>query len=296
MRRDCGEDSNLYILPDFQSQTLVTHSTATTAQLSSAASYMRQFSCRIHTLLLIHILLGKQQCGTWLVSDYFSRVSQNWTLDYQRHLYKKNTGKMCLLVFACLLVYLFICLFIIWKWLYKLFMNMLQIQTNSFCISWGFCWTAGIYLGNMLRARKKKKEKQKRRDWQSTQEVNFKYPQRVKNTDTENQLRPLQWPFRWRDVERGSRFDKRMEEIKDKPASATFQSSAFYYCWRFVTSRCLWYYWNRCSPFVNNFILLKECFETVELRLFFTYSFFSNPLLIHFLLKKKSFFPFFFFF
>lgn len=39
---------------------------------------------------------------------------------------------MCLLVFACLLVYLFICLFIIWKWLYKLFMNMLlQIETFS---------------------------------------------------------------------------------------------------------------------------------------------------------------------
>lgn len=44
---------------------------------------------------------------------------------------------MCLLMFACLLVYLFICLFIIWKWLYELFMNMLlQIQTNSLYIGW----------------------------------------------------------------------------------------------------------------------------------------------------------------
>lgn len=44
---------------------------------------------------------------------------------------------MCLLMFACLLVYLFICLFIIWKWLYKLLMNrLLKIQTNSFYISW----------------------------------------------------------------------------------------------------------------------------------------------------------------
>lgn len=120
--------------------------------------------------------------------------------------------------------------------------------------------------------------------------INFKYPQWVKITDIGNELRPSQWPLRWRDIEHCSRFDKRMEEIKDKPASATFQSSAFYYCWRFVTSRCLWYYWNHCSPFVNNFMLLKECFETVELRPFFTYSFFSNPLLIHFLLKFLSLF------
>lgn len=34
-------------------------------------------------------------------------------------------------MFACLLVYLFICLFIVWKWLYKLFMNMLQIHLTS---------------------------------------------------------------------------------------------------------------------------------------------------------------------
>lgn len=38
---------------------------------------------------------------------------------------------MWLLMFACLLVYLFISLFIIWKWLYKLLL-LLQIQTNSF--------------------------------------------------------------------------------------------------------------------------------------------------------------------
>lgn len=42
-------------------------------------------------------------------------------------------------MFACLLVYLFICLFIIWKWLYKLFMNMLlRIQTNVMSHSLGF--------------------------------------------------------------------------------------------------------------------------------------------------------------
>lgn len=38
---------------------------------------------------------------------------------------------MWLLMFACLLVYLFISLFIIWKWLYK-WLLLLQIQTNSF--------------------------------------------------------------------------------------------------------------------------------------------------------------------
>lgn len=38
---------------------------------------------------------------------------------------------MWLLMFACLLVYLFISLFIIWKWLYKLLL-LLQIQTNPF--------------------------------------------------------------------------------------------------------------------------------------------------------------------
>lgn len=44
---------------------------------------------------------------------------------------------MCLLMFACLPVYLLICLFIIWKWLYKLSMNMLlQIQIILFYISW----------------------------------------------------------------------------------------------------------------------------------------------------------------
>lgn len=60
--------------------------------------------------------------------------------------------------------------------------------------------------------------------------IYFKYPQWVKNTGRGNELRPSQWPLRWRDIEHCSRFDKRMEEIKDKPASATFQSSAFYYC------------------------------------------------------------------
>lgn len=40
-------------------------------------------------------------------------------------------------MFACLPVYLFIRLFIIWKWLYKLSMNMLrQIQIILFDISW----------------------------------------------------------------------------------------------------------------------------------------------------------------
>lgn len=38
---------------------------------------------------------------------------------------------MWLLMFACLLVYLFISLFIIWKWLYKLLL-LLQIQTFRF--------------------------------------------------------------------------------------------------------------------------------------------------------------------
>lgn len=44
---------------------------------------------------------------------------------------------MWLLMFACLLVYLFISLFIIWKWLYKLLL-LLQIQTNSFGSSFFF--------------------------------------------------------------------------------------------------------------------------------------------------------------
>uniref|UniRef100_A0A665V998 Tyrosine-protein kinase receptor n=1 Tax=Echeneis naucrates TaxID=173247 RepID=A0A665V998_ECHNA len=43
---------------------------------------------------------------------------------------KTKLGEMCLLMFACLLVYLFICLFIIWKWLYKL------LNSNSFYIHW----------------------------------------------------------------------------------------------------------------------------------------------------------------
>lgn len=44
---------------------------------------------------------------------------------------------MCLLMFACLLVYLFICLFIIWKWHYKLLKNMpLVIQINFHIMHW----------------------------------------------------------------------------------------------------------------------------------------------------------------
>jgi len=45
----------------------------------------------------------------------------------------KYWGEMCLLMFACLPVHLFICLFIIWTWLFKLFTyNSFQTQTNSF--------------------------------------------------------------------------------------------------------------------------------------------------------------------
>lgn len=69
--------------------------------------------------LYLHPFLEKTAvCGEELVSDYFSRRSQNWTLDYQRHLYGKKTRKknensgknvfvdVCLP--ACLFIHLFI--------------------------------------------------------------------------------------------------------------------------------------------------------------------------------------------
>lgn len=95
---------------------------------------------------------NKKQIKNGVVDDayqtiFFQGWSQNQKVDDQRHLYKddyKETKtksneekKMCLLMFACLPVYLLICLFIIWKWLYKLSMNMLlQIQIILFYISW----------------------------------------------------------------------------------------------------------------------------------------------------------------
>lgn len=75
------------------------------------------FSCQLHASVLLqnpHTApdphpFGKQQCGTWLVSDYFSGVSQNWTLDYQRRLYKKILGKcVCWCLLACLFIYSFV--------------------------------------------------------------------------------------------------------------------------------------------------------------------------------------------
>lgn len=62
---------------------------------------------------------------------------QRWL---QTNKQKVTRKKMCLLMFACLPVYLFIRLFIIWKWLYKLSMNMLlPIQIILFYINW-FCF------------------------------------------------------------------------------------------------------------------------------------------------------------
>lgn len=79
--------------------------------------------------------------GAQRVQNYFSRISSNQTLDQTFILKKRKKkeilGKMCLLMFACLLVYLFICLFIIWKWHYKLLKNMpLLIQINLHFIHW----------------------------------------------------------------------------------------------------------------------------------------------------------------
>lgn len=109
MRRDYGEDSNLYILPDFQSQTLVTRLTATTAQLSSAASYMRQFYCRIRTQLLIHILLENNSAVHDLYQTIFQeyhRIGRWITRDVYT---KKILGKcVCWCLLACLFIYSFV--------------------------------------------------------------------------------------------------------------------------------------------------------------------------------------------
>lgn len=43
---------------------------------------------------------------------------------------------MCLLMFACLPVYLFFCLFIIWKCLYKLSLIMFLLFQTSFYNCW----------------------------------------------------------------------------------------------------------------------------------------------------------------
>lgn len=64
---------------------------------------------------------------------------------------------MWLLMFACLLVYLFISLFIIWKWLYKLLL-LLQIQTNPFgsryfSVLFFFCSGFFFYLKKLLTKR-----------------------------------------------------------------------------------------------------------------------------------------------
>lgn len=82
------------------------------------------YSCRCHVSPLRkipHCFLGfwnnNNNGGKILVSDYFL---MNRTLGSdQEHLYiwkKKTPGKMCLLLSVCLLVYLFIGLFIVWIW------------------------------------------------------------------------------------------------------------------------------------------------------------------------------------
>lgn len=110
MKRDYGEDSNLYILPDFQSQTVVTRLTATTAQLSSAASYMRQFYCRIRTQLLIHILLENNSAVHDLYQTIFQeyhRIGRWITRDVYTKKYWENVFVgVCLP--ACLFIHLFI--------------------------------------------------------------------------------------------------------------------------------------------------------------------------------------------
>lgn len=70
----------------------------------------------------LSIFFWKITC-IWLFFQEHHRIGHG---HYQRHLYKKKyQEKMCVLMFACLPVYLFICLFIIWRWLYKSSMNML---------------------------------------------------------------------------------------------------------------------------------------------------------------------------
>lgn len=90
----------------------MTSLTAAIAKLSTAASHMCQFYCRSLTLFLIHILLENNSVVNNLYQTIFQEYHRigHWIT---RDIYtKKKLGKMCLLMFACLLVYLFIHLFI----------------------------------------------------------------------------------------------------------------------------------------------------------------------------------------
>lgn len=98
---------------DFQSQTLVTSLTVATAELSSAASHMCQFYCRILTLFLINIVLGNNSsvvnnlCHT--IFQEYRRIGHWITTDIYTKKKKKYWEKcVCWCLLACLFIYSFV--------------------------------------------------------------------------------------------------------------------------------------------------------------------------------------------